>query len=475
MEQIVSYRVKIRHYNSILKPTVSVYRDAVRFFINVCENEWAGLCKINGANYRMRRIEHLTHRTKQNPTPPYSFDDADKRFYKFPSYLRRAAINCAQGMVQSYHSNLENWEKADPKTRGRKPFLPKVTAAVMPVLYHKASFVRTGDYSARIKVFIRNTWDWIDVELKKSDADYILRHFNGQNSSSPALQRKGKEWFLCFAFTDRITLPKKTENASNTAGYKENILAVDLGINRACTLCCMNHKGTILGRRTLKLPKEEDSLKHALGRIRKAQKQGAKRTPRLWARAKGISKDIAVKTAAFIVDAAKDYGVSTIVFEHLDIRGRKRGSKKQRLHHWRAIEVQRIVEDRAHRNGIRISRVCAWGTSRLAFDGSGPVERGINGNYSICRFNGGKIYDCDLNASYNIGARYFVRSIVKSLSETARQGISANVPECLKRSTCTLSTLLRMNAEPAARPTVILSSSRIVERYFLRLKAASGL
>jgi len=83
------------------------------------------------------------------------------------------------------------------------------------------------------------------------------------------------------------------------------------------------------------------------------------------------------------------------------------------------------VEDRAHRNGIRISRVCAWGTSRLAFDGSGPVERGINGNYSICRFNGGKIYDCDLNASYNIGARYFVRSIVKSLSETARQGISA--------------------------------------------------
>ena len=136
MEQTVSYRVKIRHYNSILKPTVSVYRDAVRFFLNVCEKEWAEIDKINGANYRMRRIEQLTHRTKQNPNPPYSFDDADKRFYKFPSYLRRAAIHCAQGMVQSYHSNLENWEKADPKSRGRKPSLPKVTAAVMPVLYH---------------------------------------------------------------------------------------------------------------------------------------------------------------------------------------------------------------------------------------------------------------------------------------------------------------------------------------------------
>ena len=48
-------------------------------------------------------------------------------------------------------------------------------------------------------------------------------------------------------------------------------------------------------------------------------------------------------------------------------------------------------------------------TSRLAYDGSGKVLRGkesdrTTDNYSICEFSTGKIYHCDLNASYNIGA-----------------------------------------------------------------------
>ena len=42
---------------------------------------------------------------------------------------------------------------------------------------------------------------------------------------------------------------------------------------------------------------------------------------------------------------------------------------------WRAQYVQAMVTDKAHRKGIRVSRVNAWGTSRLAYDGSGKVER----------------------------------------------------------------------------------------------------
>ena len=112
--------------------------------------------------------------------------------------------------------------------------------------------------------------------------------------------------------------------------------------------------------------------------------------------------------------------------------------------------MQSMVENKAHRLGMRISRVCAWGTSKLAYDGSGYVERGIDGNYSICRFKNGKIYNCDLSASYNIGARYYIREIIKSLPETARLGIQAKVPECTKRTTCTFSTLLSLNAVLAA-------------------------
>ncbi|MGN0005305.1 MAG: hypothetical protein ACI37Z_04985 [Candidatus Gastranaerophilaceae bacterium] len=47
------------------------------------------------------------------------------------------------------------------------------------------------------------------------------------------------------------------------------------------------------------------------------------------------------------------------------------------------------------------------GTSKLAYDGTGRVLRGKYGNhntYELCTFITGKIYNCDLSASYNIGA-----------------------------------------------------------------------
>ena len=143
------------------------------------------------------------------------------------------------------------------------------------------------------------------------------------------------------------------------------------------------------------------------------------------------------------------YNADVIVFEHLELSGRKRGSKKQRLHHWRARYVQAMVADKAHRDGMRISHICAWGTSKLAFDGSGTVLRGKEadlGSYSVCRFTTGKEYNCDLNASYNIGARYFIRELLKSLPERVRLAAEAKIPQLAKRSTCTLSSLISLNA-----------------------------
>jgi|GEM_PF-6838535 hypothetical protein len=65
----------------------------------------------------------------------------------------------------------------------------------------------------------------------------------------------------------------------------------------------------------------------------------------------------------------------------------------------------------------------------------------------VCsEFKSGKVYNCDLNASYNIGSRYFVREILKSLPVTEGQRIQAKVPGCAKRSTCTLSTLINLNS-----------------------------
>ena len=150
------------------------------------------------------------------------------------------------------------------------------------------------------------------------------------------------------------------------------------------------------------------------------------------------------------MDIAAQYNVNAIVFEHLDTSGKKKGSKKQKLHLWKSQYVQNIVTDKAHRLGMRVSHICAWGTSKLAFDGSGITLRGKDANlssYSVCQFQNGKIYNSDLNAAYNIGARYYIREILKSLPAKVRLVIEANVPQLAKRSTCTLSSLYSLNAE----------------------------
>ena len=138
------------------------------------------------------------------------------------------------------------------------------------------------------------------------------------------------------------------------------------------------------------------------------------------------------------------------MFEHLDFKGRKhRGSKAQRLTMWKHRTIQEHVEHTAHRCGIHISRVCAWGTSKLAFDGSGAVTRDEH-NHSLAVFPNGKQYNCDLSASYNIGARYFIREHLKPLSVTARSSLEAKVPSVKRRTSCTLDTLRRVHTALAA-------------------------
>lgn len=69
----------------------------------------------------------------------------------------------------------------------------------------------------------------------------------------------------------------------------------------------------------------------------------------------------------------------------------------------------------------------------------GEVVR--SGRKDLCKFSNGKHYHADLNASYNIGARFFIRAIIKPLSEKRRLGLEAKVPQILVRTKHTLFTL----------------------------------
>ena len=54
------------------------------------------------------------------------------------------------------------------------------------------------------------------------------------------------------------------------------------------------------------------------------------------------------------------------------------------------------------------------------------------------------------SASYNIGARYFIREILKNLPVTARSRLEAKVPEVGRRTSCTYATLRSVVTELAA-------------------------
>ena len=56
-------------------------------------------------------------------------------------------------------------------------------------------------------------------------------------------------------------------------------------------------------------------------------------------------------------------------------------------------------------------------TSKLAYDGSGLVKRNRS-NYTVARFANSRIYNCDLNGSYNIAAR----GIIKLTRRNDREG-----------------------------------------------------
>lgn len=75
--------------------TIKLYRGAVSFLIDCLSNEWSVIQAIDKAKARFNFAEKLVHTTKSNKAK-YDFD---AKFYKFPSYLRRAAIQAALGKL----------------------------------------------------------------------------------------------------------------------------------------------------------------------------------------------------------------------------------------------------------------------------------------------------------------------------------------------------------------------------------------
>ena len=416
---VVSYNVevinntnKLRH---IVANTLALYNSALNYVCDVVLKHYDEINELNNLEGRMY-LEHLIHNTKNN-IAKYDFDSI---YYKLPIYLLRDIESKAIGYVSSYKYNLDNYKKErynkisnGKKFKKREPSLAKCN--LLPSFYKGNMYKMISDNKIALKIYEDNDWKYEEFKLKKNDLKYINK-INGKRYN-PEIKIIGKKIYIKFTFEiEELKLQNKE--------LKERIICgVDLGINNDATLSIMNYEGTILGRYFINT-NNKDLMNHLLNKKRKIQRNSGDykylRNLHINNKINSINENIVNHTVNQIIKICLSYGVDVIVFENLRHKfKRAKRSFRARLHYWKKIAIFNKAYEMAHRNGIRVSTVNPNGTSKYAYDGSGLVERD-NDNYSICKFVSGKIYNCDLSASYNIAARYYIRETLKPLDVNLR-------------------------------------------------------
>lgn len=434
MKLTSSYAMKLTGDLKALENSITIYREALRFIIPIVDARWNELKDFEHMKQRMTYTEKLIHSTHDNQAR-YDFD---KGFPKFPSYLRRAVLNDAIGIVSSYRSNLANWEK---EPTGQSPKL-SLTHYAYPA-YYKVGMFKNFDpicQTIKLKVFKNNDWVFETYKLKTSDCTYYQKYLAGKKQNVPIIQKKGRRFYATFSYKDETCLiPEESIH---------KVCAIDLGLNTDATCSIMDKDGTVYARKFISFSEEHDRLDTQIGRIKRNQKRGSRHNKTLWRKVAGISQDIADKTVKAIFDFGIEHGVDVFVLEYLDFKGK---NTVKRAHFWRYKRIYKVLTHKAHQHGLRVARVNARNTSRLAFDGSGWSKRGReitpNTPHALMQFPNGKMYNADLNASYNIGARYFIKHLLKTVTATQRLALEAKVPQVAKRSTCTLSHLINLRSE----------------------------
>ena len=436
---VVSYNVevinntnKLRH---IVANTLALYNSALNYVCDVVLKHYDEINELNNLEGRMY-LEHLIHNTKNN-IAKYDFDSI---YYKLPCYLLRDIESKAIGHIFSYKSNLDNYKKErynkisnGKKFKKREPSLSKCN--LLPSFYKGNMYKMISDNKIALKIYEDNDWKYEEFKLKKNDLKYINK-INGKRYN-PEIKIIGKKIYIKFTFEiEDLKLQDKELN-------KRIICGVDLGVNNDATISIMNYEGTILGRHFINT-NNKDLMNHLLNKKRKIQRNSGNykylRNLHINNKINSINENIVNHTVNQIIKICLSYGVDVIVFENLRHKfKRAKRSFRSRLHRWRKIAIYNKAYEMAHRNGIRVSTVNPNGTSKYAYDGSGLVERD-NDNYSICKFVSGKIYNCDLSASYNIAARYYIRETLKPLDVNSRSELETKASLALSGTKLTYNT-----------------------------------
>jgi putative transposase len=389
--------VATRQQKELLQNTVSEFRRLVRCLVGVINTHWSTIGVLN-AKSQIPAIEKLVHQTSKNLSPKYQY--FNRHFFKFPSYYRRGAIQFAVGQVSSFNTRYREWQSGNRKRKDALPPRLNADCGTYPPLY-KGQCIKFAEdnNSAAIKVFTGTDWIWATIGI----TGHRERHLDPSNQrKSPYLIVNGKSCHLSVPF--QINIPKLKDTKS--------VLSVDLGINTTTTISIVNFDGTVSHREFIHPGRDIDRRDKRLKRISKKASLTGKLQKGfargLYRKAGNINQEIGQKVSARLVKIAKQFGVKYIVFEHLKgwrpRGGKKRSTLKQRFHGWLHRRIVNLTEMKWSELGGKVVFVNPRGTSSYAYDGSGKLKRS-NQNYALARFANSKLYNADLSASYNIGAR----------------------------------------------------------------------
>ncbi len=416
----------------ILEDTVTIYRDMVCRLISIVNLRWK---EIAIAEAQQRYVEQLFHATKDNPSPKFGkFFGLGTKLYKFPSYLRRAAINDAIGHVSSFHTRYYDWQGGRRKRKTAKPPGLNTSCGVYPDLYKNQCIKVAVDYSqAEIKVYKDNDWVWETVKIRSLSRRHLIP---GVKQLSPTLVVRNGSASLSVPYWIPIVKGNQTDK----------YCGVEMGINTTAVCSIVDESGLVHARKFIHDGKSLDKRDKHLARIRRK----AKLTKKLhkgfakvhYRKAANISKNIANQTAKQIINFAIANNATTVVIENLrnwkPKGGKRKSSLKQRFHGWVKSAIADRLEQLVQEYGIKIVLVYARGTSSTAYDGTGKVKRD-KGNYALGTFSTGKRYAIDLSASYNISARHIANKL--KLATKGGKLLVSKSSDSKPRSWASLSTL----------------------------------
>jgi IS605 OrfB family transposase len=398
----------------LLTQTVKVYRRLCRYLVGIVFTHWAELGGLTNQQI-IPTVERLIHHTLVNPNVKYS--SVDRVFHKFPSYYRRAAIAFAVGQVSSFVTRYRDWQSGIRKRRDAKPPTLNSDTGCYPVLYKGQCYKLHGFDQVEIKVFTGKDWIWTTVQI----SGLRERHQIETNKlMSPSLIFDNKACHLSVPFECH---PEKRQPDKNMELFavgvlrrKNSVVAVDLGLNTSATVSVVTFDGTVIhrefihpgrdiDRRDKRLKSVSMRAKHTMGKGGKLHKGFCSNTYR---KCRNINQQIAHIVSKRIVNIAKQFNAEAIAFENLKgwkaKGGRKRSTLRQRFHGWLKSMIRDYTDLKWQEMGGRVIDVLAAYTSKLAYDGSGIVQRDSK-NYALAKFTSGKRYNCDLNGSQNIAAR----------------------------------------------------------------------